>query len=80
MKAKIFKKKMMLNKRTIVNLNHPAMKDVHAGYDETQFTVCTCNTRFTCYFDETCHGAACQTHFLCPITTDPPECDTILEC
>lgn len=80
MKAKILRKKMVLNKRTISNLNDPGMKDVYAGYDKTQLTVCTCNTVFTCYTDATCCGGACNTQRPCPIPTEEPLCDTLLEC
>jgi hypothetical protein len=71
MKAKILRKKMVLNKRTITNLNNPEMKEVYAGYDKTQRTVCTCNTLISCYTDATCCGGACITDFTCPITPEP---------
>ena len=79
MKPKIFKKKMELNKRTIANLNNPEMKDIYAGIYETHITACNCNTIRTCWTDATCCGA-CETDFKCPITTDMPLCETLLEC
>ena len=49
MKQKKIDTKLVLNKRTVFNLNHDEMKDVYGGAD-TGFTVCVsnCVTNCTC--------------------------------
>ena len=81
MKTKSFRKKLVLNKSTVANLNGK-MKYVYGGIYKTYRTDCNCNTILTCWTDATCCGAF-VTDYKCPIpiTTTPEEtCDTELEC
>ena len=81
MKTKIFRKKMVLNKRTIANLNNHEMKDVYGGIDYTHRTNCECNTLRSCWTDATCCGP-CETES-CTIVIIPlseQTCDTEQEC
>jgi hypothetical protein len=59
MKTKSFRKKLVLNKSTIDDLNRNEMK-VHGGVDETHFTVCGCDTD-----EKSCYP--CPKTFRCPL-------------
>jgi len=74
MKTKQFIKKLSLNKSTIADLNQNEMKVVFAGYDQTHWTFCDCNTRISCFYH--CETDICPI----PITTVNETCDTELEC
>jgi hypothetical protein len=61
MKQKKFNKKLILNKKTIANLNNGEMKDVNGGKDDISNSLCI--TCFTCDTDcgATCFGVTCPT-------------------
>ncbi len=65
MKPRRFSKKLVFNKKTIVNLNDVTMKRVWAGgptEPDTAYTYCTCDTYCTCY------------GFTCGDSFNPEEC------
>lgn len=64
MKSKVLQKKLMLNKKTVVNLNGRAMNQVKGGVD-TFYETC-----FTC---ATCLGSECPVGH-CPTTTYGGDC------
>ena len=58
MKQKKIDTKLVLNKRTVFNLNHDEMKDVYGGA-ETGLTVCRtrCVSNCLCTIDNTCYAS-----------------------
>jgi hypothetical protein len=48
MKTKKFRKKLLLNKKTIANMNNNEMLSVKGGLPNTDYTFCTCTWCTAC--------------------------------
>ncbi|MGD2091389.1 MAG: class I lanthipeptide [Candidatus Aminicenantes bacterium] len=57
MRSKTLQKKLMLNKRTVINLNGRAMNQVKAGFNDSLYV--TCWSCVTCI--ASCPGVGCPT-------------------
>jgi hypothetical protein len=73
MKSKTFQKKLVLNKKTVTNLNNGEMGDAKGGHLTLNYTCRPCDTIQTC--DQIC----CPT-FLCDTDPFTDRCWTVQFC